>query len=208
MARKEKDFYLFLEFFKKGIVLKKRVEWIVSKCIKREVLDVGCVGKSGIIHSKIAKVAKECVGIDIDVEKVKMMRRLGYNVIVADAENFSLNRKFDVIVAGELIEHLSNPGLFLDCVRKHLKKTGYLVLTTPNARALRIFLNKPFTSEHVQLYNLRALTNLLQRHGFQVTSIQFFWSDAKNLLGKLYDQLFVRFFPGFAVWFGVTARPS
>ena len=47
-----------------------------------------------------------------------------------------LGRKFDVIVTGEILEHLPNQGLFLENAERHLKKKGVQILTTPNALAL------------------------------------------------------------------------
>ncbi len=42
-------------------------------------------------------------------------------------------RPFDVIVAGEIIEHLENPGLFLRACRPLLSAEGSLIITTINA---------------------------------------------------------------------------
>ncbi|MCV4607588.1 hypothetical protein OFB74_32295, partial [Escherichia coli] len=65
------------------------------------------------------------------------------NLFEADLEllnNVPLERTFDVIVAGEIIEHLNNPGLFLSGVRRFMHRDSKLVTTTINAYcAMRFF---------------------------------------------------------------------
>ncbi|KXB06248.1 hypothetical protein AKJ53_00930 [candidate division MSBL1 archaeon SCGC-AAA382F02] len=67
-----------------------------------------------------------------------------------------------------MIEHLSNPGKFLESAKKHLKKDGKLVLTTPNLRSLylmkEILLGKT-RGGHVVGFTEETLRNLLKRHG-------------------------------------------
>jgi 2-polyprenyl-3-methyl-5-hydroxy-6-metoxy-1,4-benzoquinol methylase len=103
------------------------------------VLDVGCTGHNvalesrGWLHGRLREAFPSVVGIDISAENIAALTRLGFsNLYVQSAETFELETHFDTIVAGELIEHLSNPGLFLQQARAHLKPTGRLVLTTPH----------------------------------------------------------------------------
>ncbi len=102
-----------------------------------------------------------------------------YNIVTADAEFMKLNEKFDLIIAGELIEHLSNPGLFLDRAREYLKEGGRLILTTPNpwdwTRFVRAMLRLPSTpaQDHVCWYDKETIANLLSRYGFTVERVEF-----------------------------------
>ena len=148
------------------------------------VLDVGCVehdfdkrNKERIwVHDFLREYCQEVVGIDYLEKDVQKLQHLGYNVFCMNAENFCLKRKFDVVFAGELIEHLSNPGLFLDCCKRHLKPEGRLILTTPNAfcinRAFGILYSRsndpPVNLEHTCWYSPQTLTSLLNRYGFEV----------------------------------------
>lgn len=188
--------------------LEKRIECVARQCEDKDVLDVGFIGG---LHKEILKRAKTVVGIDNNAQIFQIQRenqKPDVCYIYADAENFNLNRKFDVIVAGELIEHLDNPGLFLDCVHRHLREDGSLVITTPNARHLASSIrDRQCCTGHIQLYTPNILTLLLKRHGFEVVSLQFFWAEPKNLCGKLYEN-FARFFPQFAFYFGVVAKIS
>lgn len=72
----------------------------------------------------------------MDEEGLKKLRSDGYNVRLMDAESLRLGEKFDVVIAGEIIEHLPNPGRFLERARAHLADGGELIVTVPNARSL------------------------------------------------------------------------
>lgn len=62
---------------------------------------------------------------------VPRLRAEGYDVRLGNAETLELGEGFDTVVAGEVIEHLANPGLFLERVKAHLKPGGRVVLSTP-----------------------------------------------------------------------------
>jgi len=107
------------------------------------VLDVGCtghavdIGSPSWLHGRLREQFPSVVGLDISAENVDALRRHGFtNLHVQSAESFELGEKFDTIAAGELIEHLANPGLFLQQARTHLKPDGKIVLTTPNPFSL------------------------------------------------------------------------
>lgn len=197
--------------------IKVRTYWILNYCKGKSVLDVGCVGEKypptspKSLHRMISKVSTFCIGIDTNREGIELMKKLGYNVIIADAENFKLPYKFDRIVASEVIEHLSNPGLFLDCVKEHLKPSGLLILTTPNARSLRHFLlNWSDSFDHKLLFNLQTLVQLLLFKGFKIVEVQYLLYDDPNsypFLSRLYMKTFLKIFPKFANTLGVVATP-
>ena len=129
------------------------------------------------IHGKIAKVATKVVGLDHNSEQIYALTEAGYDLREGDAEQFSLGEQFDVAFAGELIEHLSNPGKFLECVRDHLINNGKLLLTTPNRySSLSIYktirsgqvpaYSKPI-ARHVLYFDSDSLASMLDRHGFR-----------------------------------------
>jgi len=155
------------------------------------------------IHGKIAKVAKKVVGLDHNGEQVFALKALGYDIREGDAEQFNLGEQFDVAFAGELIEHLSNPGSFLDCARQHLIDHGKLVVTTPNRysilsiyKVLRsgqvLTYSKPI-AKHVAYFDSDSLESLLVRHGFSKVETGYCqWlgaSESKGLYRLLVNSL-------------------
>lgn len=110
------------------------LEWIKGP----EVLDVGFVGQQvgwrspWWLHRVIRERFPATWGLDSSASVVDELRREGFdNLIVADAQDFTLDRAFDTIVAGELIEHLGNPLGLLESSRRHLKEGGRVIVTTP-----------------------------------------------------------------------------
>lgn len=167
------------------------------------VLDVGCVGHSldnrnvlrRWVHEFLCEHAAHVVGIDLLANEISQLRQEGYDVRCADAESFELTERFDVIVAGELIEHLSNPGLFLRQCNKHLVDRGLLILTTPNAFSLHHLLavlcrrtNDPYANpEHTFLFSPRVLRVLVGRYGLQIEHLTY--ADFPFLKPKLKHRL-------------------
>lgn len=137
--------------------------WIVGQCSGKDVLDVGCADHAATfatdaslpwLHRDIKAVANSVLGVDILPETVQELRSLGFNVVQADVETLDLGQTFDVIVAGDLIEHLGRPASFLERARSHLAPSGRLVLTTPN----------PFSIEQSLMGLVRRTTMVNQEH--------------------------------------------
>src|SRR5580704_14520501 len=105
----------------------------------KQVLDVGCVnhnlelaGDERWLHGQVVRNARSVLGMDILESEVAQLRQRGFDMICANAITTDLGDKFETIVAGELIEHIEDPGAFLRNMRRHLTDDGELVLTTPN----------------------------------------------------------------------------
>src|SRR2546421_4287429 len=101
---------------------------VIEKYIKgAAVMDLGCVDsrkarhnaqerfeyKANLLHKRIAETNPNVLGVDIDPEGAAVLNQQGYHVIVENVETMNLDRQFNTIIAGEIIEHLENPGLFL-----------------------------------------------------------------------------------------------
>lgn len=125
--------------------VKSRIGAVRHYAKGKKVLDVGCVShnfaiRSGAqgnwLHEHVRSVAAECLGVDYDAEGVAQMRAAGYDVvhadITADLTPILERGPFDVVVAGEVIEHLPAPQALLDMARQALRPGGRLIITTPN----------------------------------------------------------------------------
>jgi len=175
-----------------------RIKLIQRYCRGKRVLDVGCVGQTVPpthplwLHKYIAEVATHVLGVDIAVEKVERMQKQGYNAIVEDALTCDLGEKFDVIVAGQVIEHLDNPGIFLENMKKHLSKRGVLILSTDNAHGAMFvkdyLLKRPnINPQHCVFFSRETMKTLLNRHGLEVVEF-YYYDDAWKWLFRLFPQ--------------------
>jgi SAM-dependent methyltransferase len=75
---------------------------------------------------------------------------------------------FDSVVSLETLEHIRDQRAFLDNVKDSLKKSGKLILSTPNKMYTSPFLPKPLNPYHVSEFYLGPLLNFLGEHGFRV----------------------------------------
>jgi 2-polyprenyl-3-methyl-5-hydroxy-6-metoxy-1,4-benzoquinol methylase len=162
----------------------ERIRRIAALVKGKHVLDVGCVDHhvskerdAGWLHRHIREHAASVLGLDHNRAAVEALVAAGYDIVVGDAEDFELDRCFDLIVAAELIEHLNNPALFLACARRHLKEQGQLVLTTPNPfypkRQLEILMwgRAQVHGEHTMWFCPQTLGVMLSNAGFRDVQI-------------------------------------
>lgn len=164
---------------------RQRNRQIVALCRGASVLDLGCAGHDKFekhtsreqwLHEQLRQVAKRVVGVDADAAAVAFLRERGFDVLAGDIEH--LERlpdpgPQDVIVAADVIEHLSNPGLFLEGAHRFMAPHTRLVLTTPNAFYFRNVLytwqrRERVRHDHMCWYSHETLRQLLDRHGYEV----------------------------------------
>jgi 2-polyprenyl-3-methyl-5-hydroxy-6-metoxy-1,4-benzoquinol methylase len=161
-------------------------------CRGRSVLDLGCIDHSAEtalalghawLHARIARVARSCVGVDVLADEARALNERGYDIRVADVEQLSLDATFEVIVAGDLIEHLSNIGTFLEAVSQHMDSTSVFIVTTPNPYNIEqvangVFRNKTFVNEeHTVAIDPKAMYQLVARSPLAVADFR--WVDTR-----------------------------
>lgn len=176
-----------------------REKEILKQCFHKKVLHLGSVDapiteervqKGQLLHLKIMKVAKKVVGIDNSQSGIKYLRKqLGIdNIIYGDVQNLSalcLSKDFDIIVAGELLEHLSNPGLFLENLRVISSPKTRVIITVPNAFSIKSFLRVFFGKElvhpdHMVYYSIRTISTLIRRFGFKIATVNSYLNISEN----------------------------
>jgi 2-polyprenyl-3-methyl-5-hydroxy-6-metoxy-1,4-benzoquinol methylase len=173
--------------------LVERLDAIRDEVRGKRVIDLGFVdegqmrakrGRGTWLHEVVASTADGVVGVDADEHGVELARNLGFEAHAADVEDaHSLAglglEPADVVVAGELIEHLDRPGSFLEAVKTLVAAGGALVLTTPNAHALTNVLGalagrELVNPDHVGWFSWRTLETLLSRHGWRIDSLSYY----------------------------------
>lgn len=98
-------------------------------------LDIGCGnGAFAILFGEIFGF-RNLYGVDVSIEAVNQANERGVNAICADADKEALpydDGYFDVVFAGEVIEHLLNSDFMIDEIFRVLKLGGMCIVTTPN----------------------------------------------------------------------------
>ncbi len=116
---------------------------------KGPILHVGCAGADSIrgssmwLHGHVVRAAGQrqgvdygpVVGVDLDQDRVLEMQRWGHAAEVCDvmdlAARFS-GEPFNLIIAGEIIEHIPDQIGFLRACRSVLSPEGILLISTPS----------------------------------------------------------------------------
>jgi 2-polyprenyl-3-methyl-5-hydroxy-6-metoxy-1,4-benzoquinol methylase len=102
----------------------------------RRVLDLGC--RDGALSTAYLE-GNEVVGVDVDREALAEAARRGLQTQWADLDEPLAfpDASFDVVVAGELLEHIRSPRLLIEEARRVLRPGGTLVGSTPNGFRLK-----------------------------------------------------------------------
>lgn len=137
-------------------------EQIFRKYAYGLILEVGCAQQRFSLKS-----------IGIDIER-KPLNRVD---IVADAHCLPFRDScFDTIFAGEVIEHLENPKLFISGAKRSIKDNGLFILTTPNPWCITYVLGEytgmwrtPSDKEyHKFLWDLKTMKRWLRNEGWKI----------------------------------------
>ena len=160
-------------------------DYVLEKVRGKSVLHLGCVGnvlKKGsesCVHLKISEVADVLWGIDIDPSGLDQLKawlpedgdRIRYFFANAESlQDLQIDRKFEVIFVGSIIEHLSNPGLMLGGLRDLLSPEGVIIIVTPNSSGLSNFLKvalrrkESINAQHSYWFSVAVLTELCSRY--------------------------------------------
>lgn len=161
-----------------------RVQYIVEACLNKSVLDLGCFDETALCKMKsghrlfeeISKVAKYHIGLD----NSSLIPEKG--IVVSDSERIyradilkydysnALPHEIDLIIAGELIEHLEWTTELFRLMKSHFSGKR-MVCTTPNATSLSNVIlalaNRESTHrDHKQIYSFKTLNSLCINAGF------------------------------------------
>lgn len=168
-----------------------RENLIIKYCTNKDVLDIGCVNHDLLntsldnwLHSQIKKVSNKLIGMDYLLDEVELLNKKGFNIVHQDVcEPFSLNKLFDVIVIGNLIEHVSNFEGLLKNMRNHLSNDGVILISTANPFFIEQYFYSAYKNdiivneEHTCWIDPVTLNQLAER--FNLTTEKVFWIKEK-----------------------------
>lgn len=176
----------------------------------KKILDIGCF--DGTFLTMIKNRNNKFYGLDASDYAVMQARKKGISVkqfFFDDVAKIPFKDKFfDLITAGEIIEHIYDTDFFLEEIRRLLKKDGLLLISTPNIASLgrRILLmfglnpiieispNEMDSPGHIRYFTFKTLRWLLEKHGFKILVTK---SDVLNLTGdgRIKSLLIPKIFP-------------
>ena len=155
----------------------------------KRVLDLGC--RSGALTRHFLE-GNSVVGLDVDSAALEKAAALGIEPVRANVEEplpFE-DASFDVVVAGELFEHLQFPDALVDEIRRVLRPGGVLAGSVPNAfrlqSRLRFLRGRPPEDDptHLRMFSPTALRQLLV--GFERIELHFVGGRYVRLNARLF----------------------
>ena len=227
--------------------LVQRVDELVAASAGRSVLHLGCTNwpytaesaaAGTLLHRSLAASAGALAGLDSDPAGLAALADLGYDrLLLGDLEH--LDRAtwfgatapgadepigpFDLVIAGEVLEHLGAPAALLDGVRPLLGPDADLLITVPNAYCAFRFASyalsrrrgnpEPVHPDHVAYYSESTLGRLLERAGYDVLDLAFYDLGVEHRptaprAWRAINDLAVRLAPQLADGLVVRCRPT
>jgi 2-polyprenyl-3-methyl-5-hydroxy-6-metoxy-1,4-benzoquinol methylase len=161
----------------------KRIDYVASNCACKNVLDLGCYDETALLkrntgmwlHEQIAEVAKYVYGIDNSKSLLDKHVSTSRNskIVYGDVTDLKMLDDFcpDIIIAGELVEHLPCALDFLKRI-KSLYSGKQLICTTVNATsftnsALSLLKRESCHKDHLQIYSYKTFNTLCLLAGFE-----------------------------------------
>lgn len=160
----------------------------------KKILDIGC--RDGSLSKHFLK-GNEVWGVDIDEESLNRARDLGIKTVLMDLNGKWTelgDEKFDVVVAGEVIEHLYYPEEVIKKIIARLAPNGTFLGSVPNGFSLKNRLRyllgrKQFTPladpTHINHFSYPELLGMIRKY-FKETKIE----------GVGRYKRFIKLFPG------------
>jgi SAM-dependent methyltransferase len=196
----------------------KRKNFIIDYIKNKDVIHIGCAGgllgeenelrhienyyKLEDTHYLFSKSAKKISGIDISQKKIDFLKSQGFeNLYVANIcnPNFNLDKKYDVVLFPNIIEHLSDVGLGLQNIKKIMNNDSHLIITTNNAFDILVILKLFFNyesvhSEHTSFYSYSTMKRSLELGGLHLENFYYAFNEKKWSIKKNFIQYILKKF--------------
>tara|TARA_B110000438_G_C15774710_1_gene633529 strand:+ start:555 stop:1262 length:708 start_codon:yes stop_codon:yes gene_type:complete len=180
-------------------IIPLRLEYILENLQKKkikniDVMDLGCGG--GLTCEPLSRLGAKVTGIDFVKKNIMVAKQhaeisnLNINYIHADLMNLKINKKFDLIILFEILEHLEDWEGLIKKIKNNLKPKGKIIISTINknkiSRFFAIFVAEKilkWVPEDTHHYNMlikpEKLTQVLQKNNLLI----------KNIMGMNFDLL-------------------
>jgi 2-polyprenyl-3-methyl-5-hydroxy-6-metoxy-1,4-benzoquinol methylase len=168
--------------------------YLLSDRPNSSCLELGCA--DGFMTLELVKKIKQVVAVDgsktfLDVLKNKLEMLKVSNILCIQSffEEFTLDMKFDTIIMGHMLEHVTDPVSILKKYKQYLKKDGIIIADVPNAKSLhRIAAYKmgliksiydlnetDIAVGHKRVYTIDALRSDILNAGLNIVEETGFW---------------------------------
>jgi 2-polyprenyl-3-methyl-5-hydroxy-6-metoxy-1,4-benzoquinol methylase len=151
---------------------------------KGSLLDFGC-GTGWFLEE--AQKHYKVAGVEYS-DSIRLWLKKKFN-ISSYKKISNLKKKFDIITAFDVIEHVPNPLVFLKSLKKKLKKNGIILIYTPNVDSLGFsFLkekNNLLCVDHLFYFNQKSFKYMCNKSNMKIIETQFKGLDIGDIYGLM-----------------------
>lgn len=162
-----------------------------------KILDIGCA--NGGFSKYLIEQGFDCYGLEYSEDAIYKATKNGLKITKGSfIENFPFeDSTFDIIFAGEVIEHTIDDDFFLKECYRVLKPNGLIIITTPNLtslgnRLLILFGKLPrfvYSPFHYKIYTLKLLKDTINKNNFKILK-----SSSSYILISTFFNKFIGYF--------------
>jgi len=152
----------------------RRFKFLAPLMENKDLLDFGCGNGGFLIEAK--SVAARVFGLEL--EKRLKSHHESFGLTVFETLD-NVDRKFDIITAFHVLEHLSDPAKEIRRLSGFLQKGGHIIVEVPNSddAMLKLYKSEAFSrftywSCHLYLFNRETLGLLAKKAGLKVEYIK------------------------------------
>lgn len=185
----------------------RRLREMISSYIPKKseiILDVGSGG--AWLASKFVDKKRKVISMDISQKNIELALQKvdhpNHFGLIADALHLPIiDNQLDCIVASEVIEHVTDPKIFVEKLFTVLKPGGKLIITTPNKEEIKYILcihcNQPTPlSAHLHSFDESAILQIIDSKNLKSSQWKTF---INNYLNKARFNVLFQFLP-FRLW--------
>ena len=189
-------------------IRKELLDLIPTEKRHSHLLEIGAGEGNTLIYAKENGYADFIYGVELcKIDNSNQTNKLFSDFIIANIENIELpfeKSKFDVIICGDVLEHLIDPYEALKKLNRYLKNDGIIIASIPNIREWQtmktIFFNGDFRYSnagildhtHLRFFTKKNIIELFENNEFTVKQI--ISSNKSSALRYLKRLRFIKFF--------------
>jgi 2-polyprenyl-6-hydroxyphenyl methylase/3-demethylubiquinone-9 3-methyltransferase len=125
-----------IKYIKENIINSFKLKTKQKPLDKINILDIGCGG--GLLSEPMTRLGANVTGIDASSKNINIAKlhakknKLKINYLCSSPEKLKIQKKFDVILNMEIVEHVEDINFFINSCSKLLKKNGLMFVATLN----------------------------------------------------------------------------
>jgi len=164
-----------------GTVRQDMLQFINMNKENLSVLDIGCACGGNLMKIKELNPTAEVYGVELNDGAASIASCFGkvVNYDIEKLEDNAWDRKFDVILMGDILEHLHNPLNTLQRLRDFLEADGIVVASIPNVMHISVLaelLQGRWTYQdagildktHLRFFTKQEIQKMMETAGFNI----------------------------------------